>query len=61
MNGVDWVNAIGTVGFPIVACVGMGFYICLKEKMHTQEKKEMTDALNRNTEIMIELKTLLTK
>ncbi len=61
MNGADWVNAIGTVGFPIVACVGMGFYIYLKEKMHTQEKKEMTDALNRNTEIMIELKTLLTK
>lgn len=57
--GSEVSSMIATLGFPIFACVGMAYYIYLKEKMHTEEKKQMTDALNRNTEIMIEIKTLI--
>ncbi len=54
-------TTISTLGFPIVACCAMGWYVYVKDKMHTEEKEELVQAINRNTEIMIELKTILTK
>lgn len=50
MNAIQ--NAIGSFGFPIVACAMM--YMEMKEtrKSHQEEMKLMTDALNNNTRVL---------
>ena len=56
----DIVTLISTVGFPIVACVGMGWYVMhstdayredVKEiqREHKEEISKVTEALNNNT------------
>lgn len=55
-----WITLITTVGFPIVACGGMAWYVKyitdrnredLKEErsQHTEEMTKVTEALNNNT------------
>lgn len=57
---MDVLQAITTVGFPIVACIGMGVYVKYITDMHEKSRKEeallhreemqkVTDALNNNT------------
>lgn len=57
---MDVVNIITSVGFPICACLGMGWYVKYITDMHEKARKEetekhseeiarMTDALNNNT------------
>lgn len=47
MNEV--LTAITTVGFPIVACIGMGVYIKYITDKYDTARSEMTQALNNNT------------
>lgn len=53
-------TAISTVGFPIVCCIAMAFYvkyitdknreeIAVMNDKHMEEVRQMTDALNNNT------------
>ena len=51
---------IGSLGFPIMACIGLFYYLTKEQESHKQEMNTVTEALNRNTEVMIELKTILT-
>lgn len=51
---------IGSLGFPIMACIGLFYYLTKEQESHKQEMQSVTEALNRNTEVMIELKTILT-
>ena len=55
-----WVQIITSVGFPIFACLALGFYVYkqldnyrtdIKElqKEHKEEIAKMTEALNNNT------------
>lgn len=57
---------IGSFGFPIVACIGMGWYINKTNKEHREEIRElneehktevskMTEALNNNTLVLQKL------
>lgn len=54
------VTVISTVGFPIVACLGLGWYVkyvtdqnnaevASMRKEHREELDKVTDALNNNT------------
>lgn len=63
-------QAIGTLGFPIVCSVAMGWYIkyvtdknrediALINEQHQQEMKEVTAALNNNTLALQKLSDLL--
>ncbi len=45
-------QAISTIGFPIVACIYMAYIHNESEIRHSQERKEMTDAINRNTTVI---------
>ena len=56
----DVVQLISTVGFPIVACLAMGYYVKYitdrnadkisdMEKQHKEEMTTITQALNNNT------------
>lgn len=58
VNGI--VAIISSVGFPIVACMGLGWYVKYQtdnnnkevaemRKEHTEEINKVTDALNNNT------------
>lgn len=66
------IQAIGTVGFPIVCAVAMGWYVKYStdqnrediEKLNEQHKQEMSDvttALNNNTLAIQHLCDMITK
>lgn len=46
------IQAIGSVGFPIVACIYMAYIHNESEIRHSEERKEMTEAVNRNTTVL---------
>lgn len=60
------ITAISTLGFPIVACIGMGWYVKYQtdtnnqevsemRKEHKQEIDKVTKALNDNTLVIQKL------
>lgn len=53
-------QAIGTLGFPIVACCALFYYLNKEQESHKSEMAAVTDALNRNTDALLELKTIIT-
>lgn len=53
-------SAISSVGFPIVMCLIMLWYITQKDKQHEEESKSFSDALDKNTSIIQKLYDFLT-
>lgn len=53
------VQAISTVGFPIAACCIMFWYLQKEQEAHKLEMNAVTDALNKNTLALTELKDLI--
>lgn len=62
----DIITAISSLGFPIVACIGMGWYVKYQTDNNTKEVTEMrtehkqeidkvTQALNNNTLVIQKL------
>lgn len=51
----DILNAITTVGFPIVACSACFWYINKSGKEHKEEIDKLSEALNNNTIVMQKL------
>ena len=71
-----WVQLIGSLGFPIVACICMALYVKHVTDKHTEEtsklneqhttimlayKDEIKDAINNNTLVMQQLCNRLEK
>lgn len=52
-------NVITTLGFPIVVAGALFWYINKKDENHKEEIKSLRDSLDRNTNILEELKTLI--
>lgn len=52
-------QAISTIGFPIAACIGLFWYLNQERESHKEEMAAVTKALNDNTLVMQELKTML--
>lgn len=42
-------QAIATVGFPIVMCIMLLWYVKQQSETHAEESKQFTEALNKNT------------
>lgn len=57
----ELMQAISTVGFPIVAYGGMFWYIVKLNDNHKEEIKLMRESLNQNTLALIELKEAIKK
>ncbi len=53
------ISAVGSLGFPIVMCGVLLYYLNLERESHKEEMNSMKDALDRNTSIMTELKEML--
>lgn len=67
---IDIMQLIGSYGFPILACIGMAWYvkyttdknredIKADREAHKEEMLKITEALNNNTIAVRELKTLI--
>lgn len=50
---------VTSVGFPIVACGGLFWYINKVTDSHKEEVKAMMNSLNQNTLVLTELKELI--
>jgi preprotein translocase subunit YajC len=50
---------IGTLGFPIVACCVVFWYLQKESENHKQEMTSMRDAVNANTSVIADLKMLM--
>ncbi len=55
----DVITAISTVGFPIFACCAMGFGLYKFMIMHREEVSELRDTIEKNTEALIQLVTII--
>lgn len=53
MNAV--ITAISTLGFPIVMCGAMFWYMIKEKDAHKEEMNSVTEALNNNTIIIQKL------
>lgn len=72
MDANTIVSLIGSLGFPIVACIGMAYFFAkandnyrsdIKEsnQLHKQEMDAMTEAINNNTLVLNRLMDRLDK
>lgn len=53
------IQAVGSLGFPIVMSGALLYYLNLERESHKEEMNSMKEALDRNTVIMTELKEML--
>ena len=59
MNTNDIVNLISTVGFPIVMCGVLLYYIMQVNKKNDDTIKGLSDTINQNSKVLTELTTLI--
>ena len=52
-------QAVATVGFPIVMCFVLFLYLVEQNKQHLEETKELTKAIENNTQATMKLTCLL--
>lgn len=55
------VTAISTVGFPIVMCGALFWYMIKQNEMHQTESREMKDAINALKIAIVQLTERITK
>lgn len=49
------IQAVGTVGFPIVAAIGCFWYLTKLNEMHRQELADMRSTIENNTRALTKL------
>lgn len=59
MTTNDIVNLISTVGFPIVMCGVLLYYIMTINKKNDDTIKGLSDTINQNSKVLTELTTLI--
>lgn len=59
MTANDIVNLISTVGFPIVMCGVLLYYIMTINKKNEDTIKGLSDTINQNSKVLTELTTLI--
>lgn len=57
----ELVNVIGTLGFPIVACIYMAWLHNDAEKRHSEERAKMTEAISRMNTMLEGIARILEK
>lgn len=55
MEITELTNLISTVGFPIIMCIIMFRYMEKNDDKREAESKELRDAINNNTQVMVRL------
>lgn len=60
MDVNDIITVINSVGFPIVACGVIAYLLYKQAENHKAEIEQMTKTLNENTNVISQLKQMLT-
>lgn len=55
MDITSILQAISTVGFPIVACIAMFIRMDKSDQRHSEEIDKLSEAINNNTVVMTQL------
>ena len=59
MDITNIATLIGSLGFPIVMCIIMAWYIKDQGEKHLAETKALSEVINQNTVVLESLKQLL--
>lgn len=59
MDITQILDSVGTVGFPIVMCLVLLYYMKQENEKHDKEVQHLTDTINANTQVLTELCTLI--
>lgn len=59
MTANDIVNLVSTVGFPIVMCGVLLYYIMTINKKNDDTIKGLSDTISQNSKVLTELTTLI--
>ena len=59
MTAKDYIDLVSTVGFPIVMCGVLLYYIMQVNKRNDDTIKELSDTINQNSKVLTELTTLI--
>lgn len=59
MDIMEFTQIVSTVGFPIAAYVAMFWYMIHQSDAHKEEMNAVKDALNANTQALVELKSYM--
>ena len=60
MDGQVIINAISTVGFPIVMCIILLYVVNKQNEEHKEEMAKITESLNNNTLVIQHLTDIIT-
>lgn len=59
MNVDETIKIISTLGFPVVMCLLLYYNMVQQDTRHENENRAMQETLNRNTNVLTELSTLI--
>lgn len=59
MDGNTIIQLISSLGFPIVMCGALFWYMVKQREVHKEETDHLKDTINDNTKVLAELTTLI--
>lgn len=59
MNTNDFIQLVSNLGFPVVMCGALFYYMVQQDKRHTTETDKLRETLEANTNVLTELCTLI--
>lgn len=54
------IQAISSLGFPIIVAIALFWYITKKDEQHREEIKSLKESIDKNSSVLDELKGLIT-
>lgn len=61
MDVNSFIQLVGSLGFPIVACGALFWRMIKSDEQHKEEMNKMSEALNNNTSALVKLTERLDK
>lgn len=55
----EWVQVISNLGFPIVCCIAMAWYVKYMSDKHQGEIDSLKETIDSNTQVITELKAMV--
>lgn len=55
----EWVQVISNLGFPIVCCIAMGWYVKYMTDKHQCEIDGLKETIDSNTQVITEMKAMV--
>ena len=59
MDANTIIQIVSSLGFPIVMCGALFWYMVKQREVHKEETEHLKDTLNENTKVLAELTTLI--